>query len=43
MVKLTFCLIHQQLTLTLGQNAKQNAILHFVLRGLVLDTVACWV
>jgi hypothetical protein len=34
-------LIHQQLTLTLEQNAKHKAVLHFVLRGLAFGTVAC--
>jgi hypothetical protein len=38
---LKYQFVHQQLTLALGQNAKQNAVLHFVLRGLALDTVSC--
>jgi hypothetical protein len=37
-----FRLIHQQLTLPLGQNAKQKAVLHFVLRVLFFDTVGFW-
>jgi hypothetical protein len=40
-MNLTFSLAHQQLTLTLGQNAKQKAVLHFVQRGLALDTFFC--
>jgi hypothetical protein len=42
MRKLKFCLIHQHLAVTLEQNAKQKAVLHFVLRGLAFDTVDCW-